>query len=71
MNSVNPGMIEAARLDGAEGWRLFVKIVLPHSSLGNQTPAEARRALEPSEGSAPGALAQPKTDQYQPQGLSL
>ena len=29
LNSVNPEMIEAARLDGARGWRLLVKIVLP------------------------------------------
>ncbi|MCV2447176.1 IS3 family transposase, partial [Paracoccus sp. DMF] len=45
--------------------------VRPHSSLGNQTPAEARRALEQTGRSAPDALAQPETDQYQPQGLSL
>lgn len=29
LNSVNPEMIEAARLDGAKSWRLLVKIVLP------------------------------------------
>lgn len=29
LNSVNPEMIEAARLDGAKGWRLLVKIILP------------------------------------------
>lgn len=29
LNSVNPEMIEAARLDGARGWRLLVNIVLP------------------------------------------
>lgn len=29
LNSVNPEMIEAARLDGAKGWNLLVKIVLP------------------------------------------
>ncbi len=29
LNSVNPEMIEAARLDGAKGWRLLVNIVLP------------------------------------------
>jgi hypothetical protein len=52
-------------------WRYDYNNVRPHSSLGNQTPAEARRALEQSEGSAPGALAQPETDHYQPQGLSL
>ena len=52
-------------------WRYDDNIVRPHSSLGNQTPAEARRALEQSVGSAPGALAQPETDHYQPQRLSL
>ncbi|WP_152563476.1 IS3 family transposase [Palleronia rufa] len=52
-------------------WRYDYNNVRPHSSLGNQTPAEARRALEQSEGSAPGALAQPETDVYQPKGLSL
>lgn len=52
-------------------WRYDYNHVRPHSSLGNQTPAEARRALEQTGGSAPDALAQPETDQYQPQGLSL
>ena len=52
-------------------WRYDYNNVRPHSALGNQTPAEARRALEQSEGSAPGALARPETDDYQPQGLSL
>ncbi|MBZ4024151.1 IS3 family transposase [Rhodobacter sp. TJ_12] len=52
-------------------WRYDYNHVRPHSSLGNQTPAEARRALEQSEGSALGALAQPEPDHYQPQGLSL
>lgn len=42
----------------------------PHSSLGNTPAAEARRALEQSVGSAPGALTQPETDDYQSQGLS-
>jgi hypothetical protein len=36
-----------------------------------QTPAEARRALEQSVGSAHDALAQPETDDYQPRRLSL
>ena len=62
-------------LDGARRklalWRYDYNNVRPHSSLGNQTPAEARRALEQSEGSAPGALARPETDDYQPLGLSL
>jgi putative transposase len=52
-------------------WRYDYNTVRPHSSLGGMTPAEARRALEQSEGSAPGALAPPETDHYQPQGLSL
>lgn len=52
-------------------WRYDYNNVRPHSSLGNLTPAEARRALEQSEGSAPGALARPENDAYQPQGLSL
>jgi putative transposase len=52
-------------------WRYDYNNVRPHSSLGRMTPAEARRALEQSEGSASGALAQPETDHYQPKGLSL
>ena len=52
-------------------WRYDYNNVRPHSSLGNQTPANARRALEQSEGSAPAALAQPETDAYQTLGLSL
>lgn len=52
-------------------WRYDYNNVRPHSSLANKTPAEARRTLEQSEGPAPGALAQPEADHYQPQGLSL
>ena len=52
-------------------WRYDYNTVRPHSSLGNKAPAEARRALAQSGGSAPGALAQPETDHYQTQGLSL
>ena len=52
-------------------WRYDYSNVRPHSSLGNQTPAEARRALEQFDGSAPDALATPETDHYQTQGLSL
>jgi putative transposase len=47
-------------------WRYGYNKVGPHSSLGNKTPAEARRALEQSEGYTPGALAQPETDHDQP-----
>ena len=42
-------------------WRYDYNNVRPHSSLGNQTPAEARRTLERIEASAPGALAQTNT----------
>ncbi|WP_156317463.1 integrase core domain-containing protein, partial [Cypionkella psychrotolerans] len=52
-------------------WRYDYNNVRPHSSLGNKTPAEARRALELFDGNAHGALAQPATDDYQPKGLSL
>jgi putative transposase len=52
-------------------WRYDYNNVRPHSSLGGMTPADARRALEQSEGSAPGALAHAQSDHYQPQGLSL
>lgn len=52
-------------------WRYDYNQVRPHSSLENNTPAEARRTLELNEGSAPGALAQPETDQYQTRRLSL
>ncbi|MFN5998720.1 MAG: IS3 family transposase [Paracoccaceae bacterium] len=52
-------------------WRYDYNNVRPHSSLGNQTPTDARRALEQLDGSAPDALATPETDHYQTQGLSL
>ena len=52
-------------------WRYDYNNVRPHSSLGNKTPAEARRALEQLERTAPGALAQPETDDYQQARLSL
>ena len=52
-------------------WRYDYNTVRPHSSLGNKTPAQARRALEKFKGTAPGALAQPETDDYQQARLSL
>ncbi len=52
-------------------WRYDCNNVRPHSSLGNQAPAEARRALEHFDGSAPDALATPETDACQTHGLSL
>jgi len=51
-------------------WRCDYNNVRPHASPGNKTPAEAGWALEQSEGTAPGALAQPETTDYQTQGLS-
>ncbi len=52
-------------------WRYDYNAVRPHSSLGNQTPLQARRALEQFEGSAPGALAQTETHEYQNQTRRL
>ena len=52
-------------------WRYDYNNVRPHSSLGNQTPAEARRTLEQFEGSAPGALAQTDDEEYENQTRRL
>lgn len=52
-------------------WRYDYNSVRPHSSLGNQTPAEARRALELNEGSVPGALAQNTDEDYENQTRRL
>ncbi len=52
-------------------WRYDYNRVRPHSSLGNQTPAEARRALEQFEGSAHDALAHNETDEYEIQTRKL
>jgi len=46
-------------------WRYDYNNVRPHSSLENQTPAEARRALEQFEGSAHDALAQTDGEEYE------
>jgi len=46
-------------------WRYDYNTVRPHSSLGNQTPLEARRTLDQFEGSAPGALAQNTDEEYE------
>ncbi len=52
-------------------WRYDYNHVRPHSSLGNKTPAEARRALELSDGSTHGALAQNDRPDYQSQTRRL
>ena len=52
-------------------WRYDYNNVRPHSSLGNQTPAQARRALEQFEGSAHDALAQTSDEEYETQTRKL
>lgn len=52
-------------------WRYDYNTVRPHSSLGNKTPAEARRTFEKFEGSAPGAFAQTNADEYENQTRRL
>jgi len=52
-------------------WRYDYNNVRPHSSLGNKTPTEARRALEQFEGSTPGALAQTEIEEYEIQTRKL
>jgi putative transposase len=52
-------------------WRYDYNNVRPHSSLGNKTPAKARRSLELFEGSAPGALAQTDHEEYKNQTRRL
>ena len=45
-------------------WRYVYNSVRPHSSLGNQTPADARRALEQFEGYMYDDLAQTDNKEY-------
>ena len=52
-------------------WRYDYKNVRPRSSLGNQTPAEARRALEQFEGPAQDALAQTDDEECEIQTRKL
>lgn len=52
-------------------WRYDYNNVRPHSSLENQTPAEAHRTLEQFEGSAPGALAEADDEDYETQTRKL
>lgn len=52
-------------------WRYEYIHVRPHSSLGNQTPAQARRALEQFEGPAQDALAQTDDEECEIQTRKL
>jgi putative transposase len=52
-------------------WRYEYIHVRPHSSLGNQTPAEARRALEQFEGPAHDALTQTDNEECEIQTRKL
>ena len=52
-------------------WRYDYNNVRPHSSLGNKTPAGARRTFELFEGSAPDALAQSDDEEYENQTRRL
>ena len=52
-------------------WRYDYNNVRPHSSLGNQTPAEARRVLEQFEGSTHDALAKTDNEEYEIQTREL
>ena len=46
-------------------WRYDDNNVRPHSSVGNKTPAETRRALEQFEGSAQAVVAQTVDEEYE------
>lgn len=52
-------------------WRYDYNNFRPHSSLENQTPTEARRALEQFEGFSHDALAQNETAEYETQTRKL
>jgi putative transposase len=52
-------------------WRYDHNNVRPHSSLGNQTPAEARRVFDQFEGSTHDALAQTDNEKYEIQTRKL
>ena len=52
-------------------WRYDYNHVRPHSSLNNQTPKQARQALELNAGSTPNGLAQSNSLSYQNQTRRL
>ena len=52
-------------------WHYGYNTVRPHSSLGNQTPQQARRTLEQFEASAPDALAPDGEPEYPDPTCSL
>jgi hypothetical protein len=57
--------------DPEVGWRYDYNNVRPHSSLENQTPAQARRAFEQFKGSVHDGLAQTDDEEYQIQTRKL
>jgi putative transposase len=52
-------------------WRYDDNSIRPLSSLGSKTPQEVHRVLEQPMGTAPGALAQPETDNFRHTRLAL
>ena len=52
-------------------WRYDYNNVRPHSSLGNQTPAEARRAFEQLQGATQDTRARNDTTEYEMQTRKL
>ena len=57
--------------DQATKWLWTYNNVRPHSSRENQTPVEARRALEQFEGSAQAVFAQTDDEEYETQTRKL
>ncbi|BBD02682.1 putative transposase [Sphingobium sp. YG1] len=52
-------------------WRYDYNHVRPHSSLGNRTPAQARRTFVQDDSITPGALVQASIPEYSTARLSL
>jgi putative transposase len=52
-------------------WRYHDNNLRPHSSLGNRTPAQARRAFLQDGSISPDALVPAAEHEYQTSGLSL
>ena len=54
-----------------DAWRYDYNHVRPHSSLGNRTPAQARRTFVQDDGITPDALVQASVPEYSTARLSL